>query len=253
MNAWPANAGDVIRWMVCGAVVLSAHAGAGAVVAGWTDRILPAEPVGAIFVDLAPVAAAPSALLEDTIPGPLQEQAEARPEKPPEKAEDKVEEKIEKALPDRPPEVKSEVMTVVPRPVPKREPPKPKKPPAPATTAPPRATRTAALSAAPVEGSPSSALSAQQWAGRISAAIERHKRYPAEAKSRGEQGVTEVAFSIDRQGHLLSSKIIRSSGYAALDQETLTTLQRAQPFPPPPPTHPGVHFDFKVPIRFNIR
>lgn len=250
---WPAIRGDMIRWVASGAVVLSAHAGAAAMVAHWADPLLPAEPAGAIFVDFAPMEAAPSAPLADIAPGPLQEQAETPPERPQEKRENKVEEKVDKEVVDRPPEAKSEVTTSVAPPPPRHQPPKPKKPPASVTTAPKAATRTAALPAAPVEGSRSSALSVQQWAGRISAAIERHKRYPAEAKSRGEQGTAEVVFSINRQGHLLSSKIVRSSGYAALDQETLATLQRAEPFPPPPPNHPGAHFDFKVPIRFNIR
>ena len=39
----------------------------------------------------------------------------------------------------------------------------------------------------------------------------------------------------------------------ALDQETIDTVRRAQPFPPPPANMPGETFDFTVPIRFNIR
>jgi protein TonB len=49
------------------------------------------------------------------------------------------------------------------------------------------------------------------------------------------------------------SRIVRTSGFAALDQETIDTVRRAQPFPPPPPNLPGETFDFTVPIRFNIR
>jgi protein TonB len=51
----------------------------------------------------------------------------------------------------------------------------------------------------------------------------------------------------------VASRIVRTSGFAALDQETIDTVRRAQPFPPPPPNMSGETFDFTVPIRFNIR
>jgi len=51
----------------------------------------------------------------------------------------------------------------------------------------------------------------------------------------------------------VASRIARTSGSAALDQETIDTVRRAQPFPSPPPNMPGETFEFTVPIRFNIR
>jgi periplasmic protein TonB len=62
-----------------------------------------------------------------------------------------------------------------------------------------------------------------------------------------------VAFSIDRDGHVLSSRIVASSGVAALDEETLALVQRAQPFPTPPPEVPGNEIKFGVPVRFSLR
>jgi protein TonB len=44
---------------------------------------------------------------------------------------------------------------------------------------------------------------------------------------------------------------VASSGSAALDAETLALVQRAQPFPPPPPDLAGS--EMTVPINFNIR
>jgi protein TonB len=46
---------------------------------------------------------------------------------------------------------------------------------------------------------------------------------------------------------------VHSSGSPALDQETLDLLQRAQPFPPPPPELAGAQIDLTVPIRYNMR
>jgi protein TonB len=51
----------------------------------------------------------------------------------------------------------------------------------------------------------------------------------------------------------VTSRVVRSSGFAALDQETIDTVRRSQPFPPPLPNMPGQTFDFTVPVRFNIR
>ncbi|MGA9081797.1 MAG: energy transducer TonB, partial [Pseudolabrys sp.] len=82
---------------------------------------------------------------------------------------------------------------------------------------------------------------------------ERHKNYPAPAQVRHETGVTTVAFTIDREGKVVASRVIRSSGFASLDQETIATVQRAAPFPPPPANLPGQTFDFTVPIQFNLR
>ena len=89
------------------------------------------------------------------------------------------------------------------------------------------------------------------WRNQIVTLLERNKRYPSEARARGEQGVTRLAFSIDGEGHLLSSRIVASSGSAALDAETLALVRRAQPFPPPPPELVGS--EMTVPFSFNIR
>jgi protein TonB len=89
------------------------------------------------------------------------------------------------------------------------------------------------------------------WRSQIVTILEHNKRYPSEARARGEQGVTRLAFSIDAQGHLLTSRIVKSSGSAALDAETLALVQRVQPFPPPPPELAGS--EMTVPFSFNIR
>ena len=52
---------------------------------------------------------------------------------------------------------------------------------------------------------------------------------------------------------MIASRIVRGSGHAALDQETLQLLRRSQPFPPPPPELPGERIELTVPVRFNLR
>lgn len=85
------------------------------------------------------------------------------------------------------------------------------------------------------------------------ARLERFKRYPPEAQSRGESGIAQLAFSIDRSGGVHRAHIIRSSGSSLLDRETLALPGRASPMPPPPPEVRGAQIPIVVPIRYNAR
>ena len=112
-------------------------------------------------------------------------------------------------------------------------------PPVPQATAPPRPRPSAAQVAS--------------WHRQIALRVERNKGYPTSARAGHQTGTAELAFTLDRTGKVLASRVVRTSGVAALDQETIDTVRRAQPFPPPPANMPGETFDFTVPIRFNIR
>ena len=59
------------------------------------------------------------------------------------------------------------------------------------------------------------------------------------------------AFSIDRQGRVLTSRIVHSSGSDALDDEALALVKRAQPLPPPPAGLADDQLSFVVPIRYH--
>jgi periplasmic protein TonB len=114
---------------------------------------------------------------------------------------------------------------------------------------------TAAIAAAPTQGqihlSTSNAI--PSWKVKIVALLERNKRYPPAAQSRREEGVAQVFFSLDREGNVIDSRVVRSAGAAALDEEALALLRRAQPFPKPPKELGGEHVDLMVPIRFNLK
>ncbi len=64
------------------------------------------------------------------------------------------------------------------------------------------------------------------------------------------QGVTRLAFRLDRRGRVVMSRIAQSSGSAALAQETLALIRRAQPFPAPPADIADDQLSFMVPIRY---
>jgi len=220
-----------------------------------------AAPNSAIVIDLAPSFAAPDDLKQELPPGPEQVQADAAPElktEPVEETpEDKSETKAEREPEQKIAEAPNPDIALAPQP-PKPEPdpvPTDNQIPAPATTAPqaPQLERSVGASA-PVQAqlSVSDTNAIPTWKKLVVTALERHKRYPAAAQARNEKGTAELAFSLDRRGKLTASHIVKSSGSAALDQETLELVRRAQPFPPPPAAMPGAQIDLLVPIRFNM-
>ena len=86
------------------------------------------------------------------------------------------------------------------------------------------------------------------WQKSLVARLARLQQYPPLA--RGVQGVVSLAFSIDRHGNLVSSRIVKSSGSALLDAAALDLIKRAAPLPPPPAEIADSELSFVVPIRF---
>jgi periplasmic protein TonB len=254
---------DLRRWAICGAVIVLAHGAMAAGTINWREEIEPAEPAAAIVVEFAPVPVAPAAPQTEIPPGPEQVISEASPERPVEQVEEKQkpQEKVaSRPVEEPPPEIKPAPNPDVALEPPHQEVPTPQRQeprlPAPTTSAPQALPdQTAAIPAAPTQGriTPTNSNAVPTWKTQIVALLERNKRYPAVAQSRREQGITQVFFSLDRQGRVINSRIAHSSGASALDEEALALLHRAQPFPAPPRELPGERVDLTVPIRFNLR
>ena len=102
--------------------------------------------------------------------------------------------------------------------------------------------------AAPSTPSASVSAAAASWQQSLVARLSRLQRYPPLA--RGVQGVVSLAFSIDRHGNVVSSRIVKSSGSAVLDAAALDLIKRAAPLPPPPAGIADSELSFIVPIRF---
>jgi protein TonB len=251
---------DLRRWLISGAIIVLAHGGIAAAMVGWRDEIEPAEPAAAIVIEFAPMPAAPAMPRANIAPGPEQVMSDASPNKPVETLEEKqkVEEKVaSRPVEEPPPEVKPapnpEVAVEPPREVQQETPRQAPRLPAPTTSAPQAIPeRTAALPAAPMQGqiTPQNSSVLVAWRSQIVAVIERNKRYPETSARRGEHGVAQVFFSLDRQGRLIDSRIVRSSGASALDEEALGLLRRSQPFPPVPAEILGDHVNLILPLRF---
>jgi protein TonB len=235
MTSATAKHGDYLLWTTSAAVVLAIHLAGGLLLSGHHEPLIGDDAPAIVAVDLSPYTNPPSESHEDIAPGPLQQQFQPPLEPQPPKPEEKPERKIE-------PQVQAPDADVALPAEPAKRPDTPKEepvPPVPVTTAPPPPRPSAAQ--------------ITSWHRQIATRIERHKGYPAAAQVRHETGVVQIAFTIDRQGKVVASRIARSSGSTALDQETIDTLRRAQPFPSPPANMPGDTFEFTVPIRFKVR
>lgn len=86
--------------------------------------------------------------------------------------------------------------------------------------------------AGPASGAAASLLTDYQR--RLNALVAQNMRYPPDAVRRRLAGVTQLAFSVARDGAVIDSWIERSSGSTLLDTAALDALDRAEPLPPIP-------------------
>ena len=187
LDRWP----EAARWGACFVFAVAFHAaGAAALFARWSEDSDLVANAPVIMVDLAPVAVSPN-ITNDVPPGPPQPDAEPKPE--PKKLIEKIE------LPADP---QAEPVVAMPPPKPVEQPKekKPKQKHASLASMPSRADQQANQAAAPMPGASSrNSDAAPNWKTQLVAKLERSKRPPSEAP--GDQGITQLAFSVDRQGN----------------------------------------------------
>jgi periplasmic protein TonB len=206
---------DLRRWVIAAAIVFGIHAAA---VGGYGFFHRPDEIGDAnspLAIDLAPS--------DDTIDqpeiAPVPEERPKQVEEPPPPPEPS---QAVVAPPDEPP----------PQPIEERKPP---------TPAVPARVKGGALRVEP------------SWQTALVRHLQQYKRYPSDAQSRGEEGVVQLSFTVDRSGHVLNREIAHSSGHRELDNEVMSMIERAQPLPPFPASMPQAKLDLTVPIRFSLQ
>ncbi len=91
------------------------------------------------------------------------------------------------------------------------------------------------------------------WEGQVLSALNKVKRYPRLAMVRRQQGAPYIRFVMNREGHVLSSRLERSSGSPDLDREAVALPKRASPLPKPPQDKPGEMLEVVVPVEFFLR
>jgi protein TonB len=217
-------------WAIAGLIVVGAHAGVIAYFLATHEPDEIGEYSDVMSVELAPIDSTPDAAEQDVAPAPeTMVESQPVPDLPNEKPPDEI-------TVEQPPD---EALTLVPTPLEKQ----PEK----VDDTPPPAPRTAQQVKG---GAPAVDPS---WQANLVRQLQRFKRYPPEAQSRHEQGVVLLGFTLDRDGHVLTHNIARSSGYADLDNEVMAMIVRAQPLPPFPASMTQPRIDLTVPIRFSLR
>lgn len=257
---------STLRWLAAGTLIVGLHVAG----AAWAIYATPHEEIddeveGAIVMELAPVVSTQRVETPDTTVGPLSEEATPTPpamEKVTEVKPLDVPQFEQSALAPEP-----EVAVPIAKPIEEvKEEPEELKEVQPETVASEQTAASQAMAPPQIEVRDSPTVTAPQVgdAKKNSRAIltyrkslhlhlKKHQRFPAEARTRGQQGSVVVEFAIDRSGRMVSKKLVKPSGVATLDNEALAAIERASPFPLPPDEEPGEVLKYSMPIQFRIR
>lgn len=256
-----------VRWSAAAVFMVAVHVGFAAIaLMHRANDDSEDAAAGPVVVELAQLPVASRQDSPDVAHGPLMEETPLAQQAA---KETKVE--VEKETPPLEPSPlvpEPEVVMPVPKPVvetkPEEEQPKDEVPrqesadnqatPMPMTAAPPRM-EAEDVPASPAARPGSAAIVARNatWEKALSSHLNRHKRYPDGARTRGVQGAVTVLFAIDRDGNVLEARVAHSSGSSFLDDEALAVLRRASPVPAPPPAVAGAKLNLTLPIRFRIK
>ncbi|MDX2201944.1 MAG: energy transducer TonB [Hyphomicrobiaceae bacterium] len=256
------DGGGHLGWIGAGVIVVGLHAGAVALALRTPAEDPDVEATGVVTLELSPIATSVREDVPDAPPGKPMQEAPNTPEQA-EKKEDEKPDGVELDKAPLAPQPEVALQEAKPEPEKKEE----KQPEQkaeeksqasvgdPVTSAPQKIDAPVSqTTAAPVAGSERTVSVAEVlWGGAMKARIETHKRYPQQARSRGEQGTSKVQFSIDRKGNLLEASILESSGHPTLDEEAVAVLRRASPFPPPPSHMQGESIVLTLPLSFSIK
>lgn len=251
------------RWIGAGLLVLTLHVGgATAALWQWPEEEADEEPEGAMLLELSPMPIAPAEERQDLAPGPQSE--DSVPVPPTEEVKEVQPDEILPPVEEAPLAPNPEVVMEKVKPVEEKEEEEEKKPQeevqaqtvASLAAAPPpiEAAEKGPKAAAPHQGAskkPNQAV--LSWQKALHLHLSKHKRYPAEARSRRIQGVVTVGFTIDREGKVTETRIVRGSGSPLLDEEALEMLKRATPLPTPPDEAITGSLNLTLPVQFNIR
>lgn len=88
------------------------------------------------------------------------------------------------------------------------------------------------------------------YAARVQRAVARARVYPQVARDRGLEGRVAFQLVLSREGRLLTSQLLRSSGAMTLDRAALETVRRAA-YPPVPADLDGERVPVAVEVVFT--
>lgn len=251
-------------WLIAASLAIALHVGGAALsLVQWPEEDTSFDAAGVVPIELAPLATSTPLDSPESAPGPVTQEAPNTPEAskrteatPPESVQ------VERApLAPSPevvlPDTKPREEKVEEKPEEKVSENNPTDPSVgdPVTRTPPKIDAPEAVTtAAPAVGAGREAVLAQAtWQKSLLSHLNTHKRYPSEARARGQQGTVKVQFTIDRTGKVIESLVLTSADAGALDAEALAVLRRSSPLPAPPDSMPGETITLILPIQFHIK
>ena len=86
----------------------------------------------------------------------------------------------------------------------------------------------------------------------LSSWLESHKRYPEDARQRGEEGRAVLRFRVNRNGRVLDYAVVSSTGYADLDA-AVESMMRGATLPPFPASMTSPEIEVSVTVRFGLK
>ncbi len=92
----------------------------------------------------------------------------------------------------------------------------------------------------------------ERYLAQIKQQIESKKHYPRREKLRGNEGIVQLRFIIDRNGRLLSNHLALPSPYKGLNRSALQSVQDAAPFPPFPEEMENQNLTLEFRLDFRI-
>ena len=107
-------------------------------------------------------------------------------------------------------------------------------------------------SAGALDGSQGTLTAKQKYFADFRTIIESKKQYPPIARMRGMEGVVVVAVTIKNNGEVSNHKIIRPSGFTALDEATLNLIKRINMFKSFPADLSEAEIELKLPIAYKL-
>jgi protein TonB len=110
------------------------------------------------------------------------------------------------------------------------------------------------IAAVPRPPPPSSATPAaigSQYRSLLAGWLDGHKRYPENARQRGEQGRAVLRFRVDRTGRVLDYAVIGSTSFPDLDS-AVEAMMRTANMPPFPSGMTETEIEVTVAIQFSL-
>jgi TonB family protein len=246
-------------WVTAVAAALSLHIGVATAAFVLLSPGPDDEDVGATAIDISMEPAAPPVEdAPDLPPGPLSDESTATP--PSVAPHEAQEQEAPKITP-----VESEDADLA-RSVEPQEKPVEDQPPAPETpavasmpseaaeaTAPPKSevATEAPVPVAPVVSTDNGTSKIKAtWQKALMVHLNRNKRFPTRGKRHSAE--VDVAFTLDRLGHVVTASIVKSSGDPTFDEAALAMMKRADPVPAPPPALADEGLSFEMPVIFRV-